>query len=238
MRAPARLVLLSVVSACMTPDVGSEVRTISDAPPTVSAAAPVTATRLAALSDLPFARHRFTVPWTAPPLQVTLHLPSTSTRGPELAVDIERSLRVLTDRWPATPCRPVEHIDVYIVAANVIDDRRRFDLGPRQPEGALWGVCSPHGGAADTVAITVRDLGPADTATVVGHELAHHWHDRLCLPGDTEAFAQAFESLDWPHAVAPERLPEANAGALMPPLSRREARRARRAARRTARWRR
>lgn len=220
--------------------------------PAIPPAALPRAPRLGALSDQAFATHPFTVPWVNPPLQVTLFLPPDSTRGPELAVGFERSLRGLAERWPGAPCQPARAIDVYFVDPHLIEDRRRFDLGPNQPDGELWGVYSPWGGQHGVVAITLRDLPPDTVATVLGHELAHHWHHRLCMDGSSEAFAQAYEALDWPHAVsrggptvpaatpptATDPWPAAVAGAEPVParhLGKKARRRQRRAARRTRR---
>jgi hypothetical protein len=138
------------------------------------------------------------------------------------------------------------------VAPDLIEDRQRFDLGPNQPDGELWGVYSPWGGAPEGVAIVLRDLDATRVATVLGHELAHHWHHRLCMDGSSEAFAQAYEALDWPHAVsrggpqapaAPRRQtaafwPASAGGAVPPqaqPLSKKGRRQKRRADRRARR---
>lgn len=224
----------------------------ADPTPAVPPTAVPSAPRLPALADQTFATHPFTVPWVHPPLEVTLFLPPTSTRGPELAVGFERSLRGLVERWPGTPCLPAAAIDVYFVAPHLIEDRQRFDLGPNQPDGELWGVYFPWGGAPEAVAIVLRDLDAARIATVLGHELAHHWHHRLCMDGSSEAFAQAYEALDWPHAVsrggpqapaAPRRQtaafwPASVGGAVPPPaqpLSKKGRRQKRRADRRARR---
>jgi len=193
--------LLPLLSGC--DDLPELPRQLPGSPPRVPLVepdAPSGVPRLPALGDLTFAAHDFDIPWAQPPLSLTLYLPHNSTRGPELALDVERSLRILTERWSGPACRSIQQLDIYIVDARVMADETRFDVGPRLPGRELWGVYSPDGGTYGTAAIAVRDFDPERTAVVLGHELAHYWHDRLCMSGDTEEFAQAYEAIDWPHA--------------------------------------
>ncbi len=201
--ARATYTLLMLLSGCDDlPPFPTELPGSPPRMPLVAPDAPSAVPRLPALGDLRFAAHDFDMPWAQPALSLTLFLPPQSTRGPELALDVERSLRVLTERWPGPSCRSIHQLDIYIVDARVLADETRFDVGPRLPGRELWGVYSPDGGRYGTAAIAVRDFDPERTARVMGHELAHYWHDRLCMSGDTEEFAQAYEAIDWPHAEA------------------------------------
>jgi hypothetical protein len=94
---------------------------------------------------------------------------------------------------------------ITVVSKNVLQDDNRFRNFYRMKYGVerlvgrtLYGYYDSTPEIANNSSILVTDMGVSFNETVLAHELAHYWWDRLCvgakIPGESEAFAQAFDS--------------------------------------------
>ncbi len=78
-------------------------------------------------------------------------------------------------------CRSVPRLDIYQVPEWLLADRDRFFPDEIPPDVVLWGVYDPLYGEAGRAAILVIDhKNPEYVETMLAHELAHYWADRLC----------------------------------------------------------
>jgi hypothetical protein len=78
-------------------------------------------------------------------------------------------------------CRSLEQLDIYQVPEWLLADRTRFSLDEIPPEVVLWGVYDPlYGQAGESAILVIDHKNPEYVETMLAHELAHYWVDRLC----------------------------------------------------------
>ncbi len=96
-------------------------------------------------------------------------------------------------------CRHLPQLDVFQVPEWLLADRARFTHDV-PPEIVLWGLYDPIIEQRGRAAILIIDHeNPAYVETMLAHEIAHYWVDRLCWArtlgddGDEEDFAKAVQ---------------------------------------------
>jgi hypothetical protein len=92
-------------------------------------------------------------------------------------------------------CTSLENLQVYDVNWTTLNQPGRFSW--QNNASKIQALYDPRVDSFNVAAIMVSDKGSEKNKTLVAHETAHYWYDRLCLSkgwsGDLEEFAVQFE---------------------------------------------
>ena len=108
---------------------------------------------------------------------------------------------LVLNRIPTSDCRSNYNINIFILEPDILYDTERFDgyfLNITGKSAGVYGFYDSTPAVERNSAIMLTNINATKNKSVLAHELAHYWFDRLCVATHwskgSENFALSFEA--------------------------------------------